>query len=438
MGVSVCCLLKINRGFGMSANAKKEKGPVVRFFKKVVKSVKRIVPQTIFKFVVTHIQPHADEIVCMMLLASQWGKELFPGIFPDGFDIKKVKFIGRNKVRHFKANAHYLYVGCGGGEFDEHSHPNGRWEAACTLVARYLGLIDNPDRPDCPWWKKILRDVRREDREGGAIPGEIAYIIKCLYKSHGGTPKGDAEVIRWAMMAYQAEINHLKEKWESLKKAISNPEVRMGVWYEEIKKMGPMTTKVAKRYLEDQGVSSEDREWFSRLARETMEFEKTRREEARENFLAEAKVYPFQLRDGRCVKLYTVESDNPEMSFVVWGFNGDIVVIRDKNSGHTAIMTKRDLGVSLAPVHHQLLKKETNSEAEWVLPAHETKVLNGSPRFPDVVPSSLSLNDVAHVITSTLGSPVGEKKGVSVSYAFTEFERRFGSIEEALGLVKKG
>lgn len=347
----------------------------------------RVYPQ--FKRVCFHLQRHADEVLAHMMLFTKAGKEVFPNLNPN--DIVYTT----DNDRDYRDYPDTLHIGCGRDPyFDEHALRNNKWEAACTLMARALGLLDHRG------WRKTIENVRREDREGKAIQGEIAWVMKALYRSHGSDNANNEEIARWAETAYWAEIDA----------AIERP----------FNSMKPLTTKTAVALLEKQ--DSEDLEWFQRLYKEALEYEDLMRKMAKGVFLEQASCYRFNHPELGLLKLFTITSDNEGMASICWGFGADIIVIR-KTNGHTAILTNynRDKAVSgedskiiLDMVLKQLRLRDHKKGADWVSVGQEcTLLLNGSKTHPDVIPSGLSLKEIAEIIQLEIGDNSVVHLGVS-------------------------
>lgn len=384
------------------------------------------------KRVVLHRQPHGDEVLCLSFLLTRKGRKAFPNVFPNGeLDFSRIEFVDRNDLpnnRTYKQRPAALHVGCGGDpRFDEHVCDNPNWEAACTLMARHLGLLNHP------WWKRTIEDVRREDREGRATNGEIAYAMKGLYDTHGGTPEGDQQVIEWGMLAYETQVKSLREEWLALKDVEKNPRVRGQKWDQRLRTLKPMTTKTARVLMEEAG--EEKLDWFLKLARESREIIEMRRRHAREHFLDQAECRRFELKEGvgivpkgTPIRFFSIISDNAEMANVCWRkFSADVLVIRRK-SGHTAIMTRHDLGLDLTELHAELERLEAemgNSDADWILPSHRGKILNGSQKFKGVTPSELPLS----IINEAVERCLSHEAVTTVGMAFSQFESEFAKLD---------
>lgn len=367
---------------------------------------------------VMHEKPHAEELVCLLLLKSPQGQIAFPNIRTK---LEDIQFVDKNKLDHgFSYNRFpaRLHVGCGGSPFDEHV-VDPKNSCAATLLAGHLGIKNHP------WWEKTIRDVCEEDRSGSRVMGNIPYMIKLLYISHGGTPEGDFEVMRWGLTALGAEIESSRRAWNKMKGDVDRKDLRRK-WNERQEKLGPLTFKTAKILLAQQ--NEPDLDWFVRLGKGTLDALEARRLEARETFLDKATCYLVDKPGDGTIRLFTIESNNPEMFTVARNmFKGDIVVIRMR-TGHTAILMRYGQEFNLLGVHDELERIETNPAAEWICPRYATgdatKVLNGSTRFLGVSPTGLTLEEIAGAIRRILG----EQGSVSVGTAFDVFEEQFGKI----------
>jgi hypothetical protein len=164
--------------------------------KKTVKEVKR---QKKFKIIATHQGVHLDELVAICLL-KKFGEEKFPGI-------RKAKVVywntggktpdGRSVEDYEKEGV--LIVGMCGSKFDEHPSRGDqirKGECATTLVAKYLGVEDDPAL------EKIFNYVIRDDTKGGSHPFDLSHIIKLLHQKY---PDNPTKVVRWAIEAIEAK-----------------------------------------------------------------------------------------------------------------------------------------------------------------------------------------------------------------------------------------
>lgn len=338
----------------------------------------KVYPQ--FRGVRFHRIRHSDEILAHMMLYTEAGVEVFPNLNPDN-----ISYAEDNDC-DYRDNPDVLHIGCGKDpRFDEHAI-RGNWDSACTLMAKALGLLHHFA------WKKTIEDVRKEDRRGKAIKGQISWVLKSLYRSHGGNIKAEEEVAKWAEIAYWAEIDSARER--------------------RINNTNPLTTKTAVILLEKQ--KNDNLQWFKKMISETSEYEEYMRERAREVFRSKEtnlKPYLFVHKRLGSMNCSTIETDNEEVSNVFREpeFDIDVMVIR-KSNGHNAIMTnyrKHNKGLDLATVWQELKSRETRERADWVPVGEDcTLLLNGSKTHPNVLPSGLTLEEIAEIICAGL-SEVG-------------------------------
>jgi hypothetical protein len=152
--------------------------------------------------IATHSSPHLDEIAGICLL-KLFGQEKFPGIkrakivlwnssgTPDGRSIDEWEHEG------------VLIVGMAGSRFDEHpvqGSEGKKGECATTLIARYLGIDDDPALE--PILKYVLSvDSKVLDCKDGGQFFDLSALIKMLHKKHPDKP---ARVIQFAKEAFMA------------------------------------------------------------------------------------------------------------------------------------------------------------------------------------------------------------------------------------------
>lgn len=150
-----------------------------------------------FHTIVTHECPHFDEILGIWLL-RKFGEKEFPGI-----SSAKIKFWATGEEYEQEGT---LFIGVGGGRFDEHPDVNGErkeHECAATLVAKALGLGDEPAL------EKILKFAINSDLKAGSHPFDITSIVKAFYQQ----TSDPEEVINWAVkgieVKYQEQLRFL-------------------------------------------------------------------------------------------------------------------------------------------------------------------------------------------------------------------------------------
>lgn len=138
--------------------------------------------------IVTHLKAHLDEIVAILFL--RWfGEELFPGA-------RTAKVIYWNAGRSTPDGRcaeeweqdGCLLVGVGGSRFDEHGRGENGDDCAATLVARALGIAEDPV------FKRILRYITQCDRRAAGSTYDIASTIKFLHEHFPDKPE---QIMNW-------------------------------------------------------------------------------------------------------------------------------------------------------------------------------------------------------------------------------------------------
>lgn len=162
-----------------------------------------------FDTIITHSQPHIDEIAAIWLL-RKFGENDFPGISTAKvifWDIGDKVLDGRSPAEYESEGA--LLVGVGGGRFDEHPIANSgrkQGECAATLVAKALRIEGEPSL------EKILKFIATSDLKGVGHPFDLGYIVKLLHQQYPNDPE---KVIEWAMMGLEAKYQEQLRFWSS-------------------------------------------------------------------------------------------------------------------------------------------------------------------------------------------------------------------------------
>lgn len=165
-----------------------------------------------FHTIVTHENPHLDEILGIWLL-RKFGEKVFPGI-----SSAKIEFWGTGgqspdgrSAKEYEREG-VLLIGVGGGRFDEHPAVNGerkKEECAATLIAKDLGLRDEPT------FEKILNFAVNSDlKAAGSHPFDIASIAKVFYQQ----TSDPQEVIEWVMKGIEVKYQEQLQFFELTRK----------------------------------------------------------------------------------------------------------------------------------------------------------------------------------------------------------------------------
>jgi len=143
--------------------------------------------------IITHHGPHIDEIVAIYLL-KKYGEIEFPGISKASLDFIDAGTVVPNPDAR---NSTTLYVGVGGGEFDEHParHQTRKFqECAATLVAKKLGVENYIEL------QELLYLVRQNDLHGNTKFFELPSLTKILFLYVFSSE----ELVEWGISAIEA------------------------------------------------------------------------------------------------------------------------------------------------------------------------------------------------------------------------------------------
>ncbi|MFH1401436.1 MAG: hypothetical protein ABIG40_00515 [Parcubacteria group bacterium] len=137
---------------------------------------------------VTHTGWDFDNAFSIWLLRRE-GEEKYPGI-------------GQSKIVFFNGNLiktpNRIHIDC--GEIDYDHHPTFKFPEDCsaTLIAKDLGLLENP------YYSKLLTAVKQEDLHGGAPFLLLPKLIKSVQQLNPNNPQ---KVYDWVAEAFEAEFN---------------------------------------------------------------------------------------------------------------------------------------------------------------------------------------------------------------------------------------
>lgn len=312
----------------------------------------------------THAYPHADEIFSAVLM-EKFGTDEF------------VQKYARHGV---------IRVGVMFDVFDEHHVPGSEEkteECAATLVAKVLGVYDNPEL-----WR-TLKYVKQIDIEGKDHPDAVGTLIK---KAHEANRNRTARVINWAQTAFRAKIAEEK----------SSGDFRSG-------KIGAL---LLEQYPEEPQIAQH---WEQTLC-ECLEFQRQVFEQALKELEGADKREISGPSSGRKLKLIIVQSDNNEISKAARSaYEADIVVQR-RTTGNVHIFTDRRANLKLFTLARMLRLEEQKAlgnvvETNWRRLSDEGMcpsgvwyfhhngqfLLNGSLTAQNVPPTALTMEQVVEL-----------------------------------------
>lgn len=171
--------------------------------------------------VVMYPRPHPDNIVALYLL-REFGEQHFPGIRQAQLQFWPTLPPGKSADDWERDGV--LMIDIGGGRFDHHheEHSNDKTTCATTLVARFLGVDQQPEL------KKLLEYVRRDDLEGKGILSKdpidrafgLSAVIMNLNRDYPDHPEYVVDVVTRIFAAHYHEEYRRKvlmpREWEAL------------------------------------------------------------------------------------------------------------------------------------------------------------------------------------------------------------------------------
>ncbi len=343
--------------------------------------------------IITHFRPHADELVSIMLLKKfPEGEKVFPGV-----STASISFMTTGELPDGKTAKDFpdtVFLGCGGGEFDEHATSKKErveGETCVTLVAKKLGLEKNPGL------QKVLHFIKEEDLHGSKVKNEIPMIIKILHQHY----KDDVEgIYNFTETSYMAEVEK-ETKHQTDKNFWARP-----------------TLENIFLLLKEQGKDAEGWREFAEKALQGKQDEFIR---AKQEFAEKGRVEKFIAHDAKQLVLGVIESDNEEMNKYVRSI-GAHVVVQFSKKGNVILMTDTKRGVNLtkafvllrmAEQHYRggvkitdeaLLSKEGFTEGipYWYLFHTRAMGFNGSLTTIGIEPTKIPHDKVVELIKESL------------------------------------
>lgn len=159
---------------------------------------------TIITKIVTHFRPHFDEMLAIWLLRRFGGKKM-PGVREAPVCFVDAGIIPPQGADVLEREAGELWIGVGGGRFDEHpnaTRERAQNECAATLVANALGI------QDAPQLQEILRFARKKDLNGGGHAFDIGKVAEQMHRY-----QPPEMVMNWVFCALDVKFRTQKEFW---------------------------------------------------------------------------------------------------------------------------------------------------------------------------------------------------------------------------------
>jgi len=394
--------------------------------------------------VVLHENAHLDEHLALFLV-REYGKHRFDvsgatlgdfttGVWPEGLSAENSPGV--------------LFLGCAGGMFDEHGKDR---EICCArLVADYLAIgreksLDN-----------LLYQVEVEDREGaGDLKNHLALVVKGMAFFQG---KKTEEVYKWLKPLFTSIIKSEQECWDkvcaevdalnlsssSLSWAEKNARFRKAecLWL-------PFTLENCAKLISKTIDAKFAAEWLTK-GQKALAVKQELFEAAVAEIKASGRIVKFESFRGS-VSMLVIQSDNPQVGPAT-RYQGYDIVVHQKRSGNTTIMTKKGRQIWLNNVTKLIRAEEAQLrgvdvskqklDCEGTLMAvpnwhlHEgicTQLYNGTLTASAVEPTAISLDRVVELVQEGLKprKPRVKHAGARVIKNPTAHED-FGPAKEAL------
>ncbi len=170
-----------------------------------------------FKRIITHVQPHLDEIVAIRILKKH-GNQEFPGVKDAKVEFKSTGLNVENKTWQQHREEGTLLVGIGGGPFDEHptfEEERKAGQSACLLVARALKQDTNPI------YKRLIELVTESDLTR-VHEFHIANRLKTRYRLNPGNPEKAISFVNEVLEDWEREQQLFVDARADLQNMIQN------------------------------------------------------------------------------------------------------------------------------------------------------------------------------------------------------------------------
>jgi hypothetical protein len=362
----------------------------------------------------THPYFHLDEATAMFQLEC-FGESRFPGISK-----AKIEFLTSPPA---EMSERTVYVGIGGGMFDEHRQ-GGRLPNTCAakLVAQYLDLCNRRGL------HQLLDEVLTADTTPKVFPSQLGNLIKTMHRvKYGsnqlGTYRWAREALRAIIFSGTVDVSYdLRKIWETHCKSRdfsldSVKSMTADVIHQSFGRRKSLTTELASIcQLMDPDIRQT---WLpvtlDMLLEDSRLFDQAvKLVESKENLVTEV-----QTPRGP-EPMMSIESDNEYIHRVASSTRTGktaITIVR-KSNGHTQIFGNPTLKLNFGALAQMLRMAEYRTwtgkklEAEkalgegtipecqqWHLP-NTNMVLNGSLSHPEVKPSALSLEEIKEIASN--------------------------------------
>ena len=355
----------------------------------------------------THLIPHIDEVFIIDMLRWEGTKEFIDKYFRSGV----------------------VYIGCGGGELDDHiERANGKKNvSSIKLFAKALGIENDPK------WKSIIDFAHQNDTRGRQDLMAIGNILKILHYQRQDMQE---ENISWALQGLWVKY-HDQEKFAK------------NFTIDRIRKVAPS--------ISGYKANIDPKKWY-KVATTALKLDQVFFQQAIEEIELKKRLgvmlEKVVVYKGKKVKIVAIESDNykmnPALRAPAGGVKADVPIIRSCG-GRNFISAKPRNGVRLNEVtstirFEEQMKKLENGQIrrlvttdwkdlqqdgdvggaeEWHYFSEANMLFNGSYSHPYVPSSALSLMEIFRLVTLGIDQSVFCFPGCSQKKACVRHECRW-------------
>lgn len=316
-------------------------------------------PQSISK-IITHNQPHLDELVAIFLL-KQYGERLFPGIRRAAIEFCRPESPAQGgKTAEEYEREGILLVGIGGGRFDEHATPGKERDVGKCATSLVAEAIKCSRRAEL---QSLIRYTTSNDLGGKVAGFELAEGVRVMNRLHSDDPQ---RVWRWTNEWLRAHHAQQQEFHQAAKRTFEADALAFElVFGEEKLKLASIQTDA------DQ-----------------------------------VKAYAFS-RYGGFVAVVVQRNSRGNIQIFVNKFYGlDLVPVAAAVRLGELAARRRDPVIGT----DYRVEGTVADVPEWYFFLEGQMLLNGSLTAPDVPPSALSLEEVTEIVrTAIRRSPSPEK-----------------------------
>ncbi|MSU54685.1 MAG: hypothetical protein EXS48_02550 [Candidatus Staskawiczbacteria bacterium] len=352
------------------------------------------------KSIMMHDHPHLDEILAEIVLRRK-GEKHFPGIGKARVEFDGTggqTFVGLDVEELLKKDG-ILLLGIGRSMFDEHPGPNNegkRGECTSTLVAKYLGVQDEPVL------KEILEFSRLADTKGKSHPLDLASIVKSMHSEYPS-----AQVADWVELGIDALLKNGEclAGADRLDLSVLLKAMSMNYWRQHYRVV----------------------EWLAKAT--TAMIRQQERFVIAQKIVHATPMEEIPWHSGKKIKMITTTTDNTEFNKAARAA-GAVIIIQHNEKGQVKIFTNKALAPKLDDVVRmvRLEEQETLDNVQttnwqdlaregsvlgadmWYFQTEANNLFNGTISHPDAEPTKIPLPMIQKIVRIAVDQQAFESK----------------------------